>query len=466
MTKFKLIKVSLCYESEFDVRAKGYDDPKFKDLVASIKEKGVIVPVIVREKPKGNKKFEVMVGKRRYRASVVVKKENIRAEIRKLTDDEARELQIIENLQRLDVHPLDEGLAYRQLMEKSIVPYSVDSIAVRVGKSKDYIRQRLFLTNLIERVVKSYRKGKINDGHAVLIAKLSPNDQKKVMRYLTGQWQLPPVRELKEWIKREFYDSLAFQPWLRNKEVDMAVGGCVECEPDRNTLFGKVKEGACTDLKCWNRKMKNYVKYRVAKAKEEGTVLLKVTKEYGSASAGIISPSNYESLSFKKKEQCKYAQKAIVAADRDIGTSLWVCISPDCSKHRYQHSTYRLTPKEKEKRRKEAKKQREKRIKEEESIVEALNKIKWPLKRKVLNAMVEMTLRNQGTTVLRPVAKRFGIEAKKTKSYGTTLSDWEAPVREAVKKMTNAKKLRFIVGIMFERTWRDDWKKIIKSLSK
>lgn len=469
MDKFKLIKVSLCYESEFDVRGKGYDDPKLNDLVASIKEKGVIVPVIAREKPRGNKRFEVVVGKRRLKASVIAKKEMIKAEIRKLTDDEARELQIIENLQRLDVHPLDEGFAYRGLIEES--KYTRENIAIKVGKSESYIRQRLFLTNLIERATKSYRSGKITDGHAVLIAKLSPNDQNEVMKYLANQWQLPLTRELKEWIGRNFYHSLNFQPWLKNKEVNRAVGKCIECEPDRNSLFGKVKEGACTDLKCWKRKMRNYVSYQIADAKQKGIELLKVSKEYsysprGKIDADIITRGNYESLGFKKKDRCKYAQRAIVAIGKDMGTFLWVCVSPDCSKHCYQHATYKLTPKEKERRKKEAKKQREKRKKEEERIVETLNKIKWPLNKKTLNAIFEMTLQGQGTTVLRPVAKRFGIEPKKEKSYGSTYYDWEISIREASKKMSNAEKLRFIIGILLERIYWDSKNKILKSLSK
>ena len=213
--------------------------------------------------------------------------------------------------------------------------------------------------------------------------------------------------------------------------------------------------------------MEKYINYQIARAKKQGVEILRVSKEYsysprGKVDAGIITRGNYESLSFKKKDQCKYAQKAIVAADKDMGTLLWVCISPECPKHCQQHTDYSLTPKEKERRRKEVKKEKAERDKGEEMIVEALEKVKWPPNKKTLDALFEMIVSGQGTTVLRPVAKRFAVTAKKTKRYGYTYLDWEAPVREAAKKMSNAEKLRFIIGVLLERTWGDLTNKILK----
>ena len=198
--------------------------------------------------------------------------------------------------------------------------------------------------------------------------------------------------------------------------------------------------------------------------------MLKVSKEYsysprGEEGPGILTRNNYVSLSFKKKEQCKYAQKAIVAAGPDIGTFLWICVSSECQKHHQEHTDYSPTPKEKERRRKEAKQQKAKREKEEERIVKALEKVKWPPNEKTLDTIFEMVLNGQGTTVLRPVAKRFGITPKKKTKYGSyTYYDWEGPIREAAKKMDNAEKLRFIIGVLLERTWGELKNKILKML--
>ncbi len=459
--ELQLINISSAYESETNPRdKKDFEGPAFDDLVASIKEKGVIVPVLARRRKKDAKEFEIIVGSRRLKAARVAGLLDIPAKIVEMGDVEAREVQIIENLQRKDVHPLDEGFGYRQLIEKS--DYDVENLAIKVGKPQGYIRQRLFLTNLTERPANAYRKGEIADGHAVLVARLSPLDQSNAMRYLRDSFSLPSVKQFKEWIEEEFYHPLAFQPWLKDKEANKAVGKCIECSPNLNTLFGEVKEGSCTDLKCWKRKMGRYILHQIAKSRKQGVELLKVSKEYGSAGPEILSANAYTSVSFKKKDRCKYAQKAIVAAGSDLGTFLWVCISSECPKHQVDHGDYTPTPKEKERRRKEIKEQKTKREKEEKRIVESLEKVKWPLTGKNLDIIFEIVLNEQGTTVLRPVAKRFKISPKKKTRCGSTYYDWEDSIREASEGMDNAEKLRFIIGILLERTWGDLKNKILK----
>ena len=345
--------------------------------------------------------------------------------------------------------------------------YNVKDIALRVGKSTDYVRHRLFLTNLIEEAVNDYRKDKITEGHAVLIAKLSSNDQKKAVRYMRGPFHSPTVRDLKEWIGSNFYKPLSSQPWLKNEAMSEFVGECVECPANRNSLFGEVKEGACVDLKCWSRKMGKYVKYQIAKAKKEGVEILRVSRSYGvGQDKTILSKSDYESVSFKKKERCKYAQRAIVADDESgIGTLLWVCVSDKCSKHKEQHAEYRLSPKEKERRKTKAKKEKARELKKEEKIVKALNSVGWPLNKATLDILFDMLIKGQGVTVLRPTAKRLGIVGKKMKRLGSTYYEWEDPIREAGQKMSNSEKLRFVVGIIWERRmWGEDVNKTSKAL--
>ena len=190
--KLQLIKVTLAYESDTNPRGKKFEGPSFDDLVASIKEKGVLVPVIARPKEKGGKSFEIVAGNRRFRAAGLAGLKEIPARVEELSDDEAREVQIIENLQREDVHPLEEGEAYHKIIEES--KYEIAAIAAKVGKSETYVRQRLFLTNLSEKSAKAYRKGDITDGHAVLIAKLSPNDQIEAVKFASDEWDNLPWR--------------------------------------------------------------------------------------------------------------------------------------------------------------------------------------------------------------------------------------------------------------------------------
>jgi ParB-like chromosome segregation protein Spo0J len=114
-------------------------------------------------------------------------------------------------------HPLDEGEAYRRLIEESKYDYA--SVAAKVGKSESYVKQRLFLTNLEARPASAYRSGKILDGHAALIAKLSAGDQLLALKATTERYSLLTVKELKEWIESHIYSPLDEQPWLKDSEA-------------------------------------------------------------------------------------------------------------------------------------------------------------------------------------------------------------------------------------------------------
>src|ERR1039458_5189914 len=108
------VKVSACYESETNPRGKDFGGKAFDELVASIKEKGILTPILVRPstiKGRSGEHFEVVAGNRRFRAAQQLKLETIPAQVQEMTDSEAREAQIVENLQRQDVHPLEEGEA-------------------------------------------------------------------------------------------------------------------------------------------------------------------------------------------------------------------------------------------------------------------------------------------------------------------------------------------------------------------
>jgi len=97
-----------------------------------------------------------------------------------------------------------------------------------------------------------------------ITGKLSNDDQLTALKWIKDEWETPSVKELKEWIEETFYNQLENQPWLNNIEANEAVGPCKECKPSMSSLFGDVKEGACTDLKCWKRKMAKYIDYVMA----------------------------------------------------------------------------------------------------------------------------------------------------------------------------------------------------------
>src|SRR5438046_926873 len=109
-------------------------------LADNIKQHGVLQPILLRPLPEREAgTYELVAGTRRFRASKLAKRESIPATVRELPDAQALELQVIENVQRVDVHPLDEAQGYAALIELQPDTYTVESIASRVGRSPAYV---------------------------------------------------------------------------------------------------------------------------------------------------------------------------------------------------------------------------------------------------------------------------------------------------------------------------------------
>jgi ParB family chromosome partitioning protein len=459
------LKVSECRESETNPRGTDFAGKSFSELVASVSEKGILVPVLARKSGKG---YEIIAGNRRLRAAKEAGLKEIPAQVVDMTDDEAREAQIVENLQREDVHPLEEGEAYRQLIEDG--DRTVKDISVKVGKPEDYVRQRLFLTNLCPAAAKEYRKGEMTDGAAYLVAKLAERDQLAALKYMGQTWRGVTVPELKKWIDKTFYRPLAFQPWVKNSDIAKIVGVCKECPPVREALFGSVKDGQCTDLKCWKRKMDAYITHRI-KTDESG--LVPIVKQYGTperktfAGMTVLSESNYEGLPSNTKKYCEGAVQGIVVDGPDTGTTIWICASGDCSEHGEQHTEYRPSEKEKEKRKKEREKEQARRLAFDKAVCDGLVKVKWPLSQKHLDALFDLMFHDASSNKTMPLLKRYGLKALAKKHDGYTSRDYKTPLREKAEVDGNDGKLRMIFELLLPTYWtHSDDKEMKKNVTK
>ena len=139
---FSVISLSLIDRNSFNPR-KVFNEEALEELALSIKGKGVIQPIVVR--PVGNR-YEIVCGERRFRASLIAGMENIPACIKELSDDEAEEYAITENLQRKDVSPLEEAEAFSKLVSGG--KYDINSLAIKFGKSEAFIRGRVSYSRL------------------------------------------------------------------------------------------------------------------------------------------------------------------------------------------------------------------------------------------------------------------------------------------------------------------------------
>ena len=149
-----------------------FDEEKLLELAQSIKENGVIQPIIVRRSPLIG--FELLAGERRLRASQLAGLTEIPAVIKHLSDDDLLYQAIIENLQRSDLNPIEEAHSYEKLIEKGLIH---DEIAQIMGKSRPYITNLLRLLHLSESTRQAVETGKITQGHARQLVALSERQQ-------------------------------------------------------------------------------------------------------------------------------------------------------------------------------------------------------------------------------------------------------------------------------------------------
>ena len=151
-----------------DQPRKTFNEADLADLAASIKEKGVLSPIILRAVTDRPYMYEIVAGERRYRASKMAGLAEIPALIKKMTDNDAMETALIENVQRENLNPIEEAIAYQNLMDKC--EYSLDDVARLISKSASYIRNSLRLGDLPESVKDKVRSGAISASHARTIA--------------------------------------------------------------------------------------------------------------------------------------------------------------------------------------------------------------------------------------------------------------------------------------------------------
>ncbi|MGQ0792639.1 MAG: ParB/RepB/Spo0J family partition protein [Deltaproteobacteria bacterium] len=146
---------------------KEFDESAIENLAASIKENGILQPLVVRKSKNG---YEIIAGERRWRAAQLARLKQIPVIIKDVSDREALELALVENLQREDLNPIEEAVAYEQLIQDFGLTH--DEISKRIGKDRSTITNQLRLLKLPDEVKKSLLSGQITAGHARAILSL------------------------------------------------------------------------------------------------------------------------------------------------------------------------------------------------------------------------------------------------------------------------------------------------------
>ena len=149
---------------------KNFDEENLNDLVNSIKERGVIQPIIVRKSNTDNSKYEIIAGERRWLAAQKAGLHDIPVVVTDADDLKSLEFAIVENVQRHDLNPLEEAQGYKRLIDE--FAYDQDKVSKFIGKSRSYISNSLRLLNLPKEVLDFVEQKKITAGHAKILVGL------------------------------------------------------------------------------------------------------------------------------------------------------------------------------------------------------------------------------------------------------------------------------------------------------
>ncbi|WML29535.1 ParB/RepB/Spo0J family partition protein [Neobacillus sp. OS1-32] len=175
---------------------KSFNQEAIDELKASILEHGILQPLIVRKSIRG---YEIVVGERRYRAAKEAKLASVPAVVREFSEQQMMELAVIENLQREDLNPIEEGQAYQTLMEK--LDLTQEEVAKRLGKSRPHVANHIRLLSLPPKIQQLISDGKISMGHGRALLGLRkkshlPTVVEKVIKESMN------VRQLEKWIQQ------------------------------------------------------------------------------------------------------------------------------------------------------------------------------------------------------------------------------------------------------------------------
>jgi ParB family chromosome partitioning protein len=330
---------------------KAFDEKELDELAESIRSKGILSPLLVRRE---NGHFEIVTGARRYRAAQLAGLREIPVRVATLTDEEALEAQIIENLLRTNIHPFEEAQGFRALLDKEGGKYTIETISAKTGKPASFVAKRLTLLDLVKPAADAFTAGHIGIEHALLIAKLAPEVQEEVLRrcfdshYAADDKErsLVPVSRLQAWIEHNVYLSLKSVPFSKDDEALVPeAGSCANC-PKRTgfnrLLFSEVREDSdcCTNAACFNQKLDAHVAQRVAKMPN----LVQISESYRTLDEACVRPrSAYVEVVAPKKantkdalpehKPCNHLTAAIHTDGMQKGRLVKICANPDCKIH-------------------------------------------------------------------------------------------------------------------------------------
>lgn len=318
LASFQSIAVTDITESPLNPR-RTFNAEAHAKLTDSVRQLGVLEPILVRID--GRDGFEVVAGARRLRAAIAAGLKEVPCHVREMSDAELLEAAVVENVVRHDISALDEGEAYRALIETH--GYTAEQLVQKTGNSRTVIFGRLKLASIQGEARKRLEAGLLSPSVAELIARLptakAQDDAVKLLdkkkHYKFEHLGEMPVRDARAILDEEFRLVLKRAPFdTKDAELVKDAGACIVC-PKRTgaskELFPGVKEDTCLDAACWGKKKSAGFKALQAELAEDGKTLVKEKQVFA------------ENWDGKKSLAGAAATKYAKASDAVLGDATW-----------------------------------------------------------------------------------------------------------------------------------------------
>lgn len=341
--RVELVPLELIDPSPYNPRRAMPGDPRLEELTASIRAVGVLQPILVRPAAPGGERYEIVAGERRWAAARAAGLEVIPATVRMLTNAEAVELQVVENLQREDLTPLEESAGVQSLLD--LARWSLEDVAQRIGRSRSWVVQRARL-----RTLSSSWRERLADpgspvsrwpvGHLVVLARLEPAAQDLLGEAAAWFPNWVPRRDEIEGRVNNLLREVGKAPWaVDDVTLYPEAGSCETCSKRSGChphLFdeedGVVTLGAstdvCLDAVCWGEKLERHVARREVELRvKHGSEVLRLAGrgEYGDPKRGVLPSWQVEDT----RKGAEGARPAIVVCGAGAGSVRWVKVSEE-----------------------------------------------------------------------------------------------------------------------------------------
>ncbi len=343
-SEFQYIAIDIIHESATNPR-RTFDECKLGELADSIRTNGLIQPITVRPQGQG---FEIVAGARRFRAAQLAELFSLPARIVDISDSETILWQLVENSQRLDVHPYEEAQGFQRLLD--MPGYDVATLVEKSGKSSAHVYARLSLLQLIPTIADAFTAERITASHANLLARLPQDAQANAYEQCWRKdWQdkephLLPAKHLSAWIQTNLYLSLADAPFSKkDPTLNAPAGACVTC-PRRSgfntVLFADVESHGdqCLDAPCFHAKVNAHLDREIASRPEliqiEDAWRKPTEKRPEAVQRGHFREiDTTDNPDAEPIAPCEAAKPALVVYGKRVGAILTVCTDNQCPVH-------------------------------------------------------------------------------------------------------------------------------------